>query len=246
MLVEIRDLTKTYVTGNVEVGALQGIDLTIAEGEFVAIMGPSGSGKTTFMNMLGCLDRPTSGTYSLASKHVEDLPDDQLAAIRNTQMGFVFQDYSLLQRSSALHNVELPLLYERVPLVRQTERRLDRRSRALAALQRMGVADRAAHRPTELSGGQQQRVAIARALVTEPSLILADEPTGNLDSHTGADVMSVFRQLNDQGITIVLVTHDEHVASYAKRLVTFLDGKVLSDQAVVNNALNGEGEGTEV
>ncbi len=244
MLVEVRDLSKIYGAGEVQVAALRDVTLDIDEGEFVAIMGPSGSGKTTFMNMLGCLDRPTSGTYTLAGKRVETLAEDELAAIRNTRMGFVFQDYSLLARSSALHNVELPLLYERVPFLQQTGRGLNRRDRAMAALERLGVADRATHRPTELSGGQQQRVAIARALVTEPSLILADEPTGNLDSHTSAEVMRVFRDLNDQGITVVVVTHDEEVASYAKRRVNFLDGEVLSDQAT-DNAANDEGEATQ-
>ena len=227
MLVEVRDLTKTYVTGKVEVGALRGIDLAIEEGEFVAIMGPSGSGKTTLMNIMGCLDRPTAGTYKLAGQHAEGLSDDQLAEIRGRQIGFVFQVYNLLQQATALQNVELPLQYARVD---------NQRQRAMDALAKLGLADRAHHLPSELSGGQQQRVAIARSLVNEPSLILADEPTGNLDSRTGAEVMDLFSQLNEDGITLVVVTHDAHVASYAGRLVEFLDGKVVSDEPVKDSA----------
>jgi len=228
MLVEVRDLTKIYVTGKVEVGALQGIDLDIEQGEFVAIMGPSGSGKTTFMNIIGCLDRATAGTYMLSGQHAEGLNDDQLAEVRGQQIGFVFQTYNLLRQATALQNVELPLQYARVR---------NRRQRAMEALAKLGLADRAHHLPSELSGGEQQRVAIARSLVNEPSLILADEPTGNLDSRTGAEVMDLFCQLNQDGITMVLVTHDAGVASYARRLVQFLDGKVVSDEGV-----NGNGE----
>ena len=234
MLVEVRDLTKTYVTGKVEVGALQGIDLAIEEGEFVAIMGPSGSGKTTLMNIIGCLDRPTAGTYKLAGQHAEGLTDDQLAEIRGRQIGFVFQVYNLLQQATALQNVELPLQYARVG---------NQRQRAMDALSKLGLADRAHHLPSELSGGQQQRVAIARSLVNEPSLILADEPTGNLDSRTGAEVMDMFSQLNEDGITLIVVTHDAHVASYAGRLVEFLDGKVVSDRPVKDSS-KVEGEET--
>ena len=234
MLVEVRDLTKTYVTGKVEVGALQGIDLAIEEGEFVAIMGPSGSGKTTLMNIMGCLDRPTAGTYKLAGQHAEGLSDDQLAEIRGRQIGFVFQVYNLLQQATALQNVELPLQYARVD---------NQRQRAMDALSKLGLADRAHHLPSELSGGQQQRVAIARSLVNEPSLILADEPTGNLDSRTGAEVMDMFSQLNEDGITLIVVTHDAHVASYAGRLVEFLDGKVVSDRPVKDSS-KVEGEET--
>ncbi len=233
MLVEVRDLTKIYVTGKLEVGALQGIDLAIEEGEFVAIMGPSGSGKTTLMNIIGCLDRPTAGTYKLAGQHAEGLSDDQLAEIRGKQIGFVFQVYNLLQQATALQNVELPLQYARVG---------NQRQRAMNALEKLGLADRAHHLPSELSGGQQQRVAIARSLVNEPSIILADEPTGNLDSRTGAEVMDMFSQLNEDGITLILVTHDARVASYADRLVEFLDGKVVSDGPVPDS---GKVEGEE-
>jgi len=232
MLVEVRDLTKIYVTGNVEVGALQGIDLDIDEGEFVAIMGPSGSGKTTFMNIIGCLDRATAGTYMLAGQRAEGLNDDQLAEVRGKQIGFVFQVYNLLRQATALQNVELPLQYARAD---------NRRQRAMDALAKLGLADRAHHLPSELSGGEQQRVAIARSLVNEPSLILADEPTGNLDSRTGAEVMELFGQLNRDGITMILVTHDAGVASHARRLVQFLDGKVVSDGAVKDSS-KAEGE----
>ncbi len=234
MLVEVRDLTKIYMTGKVEVGALQGIDLDIDEGEFVAIMGPSGSGKTTFMNIIGCLDRATAGTYMLAGQRAEALNDDQLAEVRGKQIGFVFQIYNLLRQATALQNVELPLQYARVG---------NRRQRAMDALAKLGLADRAHHLPSELSGGEQQRVAIARSLVNEPSLILADEPTGNLDSRTGAEVMELFGQLNQDGITMIVVTHDAGVASHARRLVQFLDGKVVSDGAVKDNS-KAEGEET--
>ncbi len=233
MLVEVRDLTKIYVTGKLEVGALQGIDLAIEEGEFVAIMGPSGSGKTTLMNIIGCLDRPTAGTYKLAGRHAEGLSDDQLAEIRGKQIGFVFQVYNLLQQATALQNVELPLQYARVG---------NQRQRAMDALAKLGLADRAHHLPSELSGGQQQRVAIARSLVNEPSIILADEPTGNLDSRTGAEVMDMFSQLNEDGITLILVTHDARVASYADRLGECHDGKGVSDGPVPDS---GKVEGEE-
>ncbi len=222
MLVEVRDLTKIYQTGNVQVAALRGVGMEIDRGEFVAIMGPSGSGKTTFMNLMGCLDRPTSGTYLLGGEHVHSLRDEQLAEIRNKHVGFVFQTYNLLTQATALQNVELPLIYAH---------KKQRRQLAMEVLDRLGIADRAHHLPSEMSGGQQQRVAIARSLVNEPSMILADEPTGNLDSKTGAEVMELFCRLNAQGITIVIVTHDDHVASYAKRLVRFFDGQVVSDTA---------------
>lgn len=228
MLAEIKGLTKVYDTGNIQVSALQGVNLNIQQGEFVAIMGPSGSGKTTFMNLLGCLDRPTSGHYTLDGKRVEELNDDQLAAIRNRYIGFVFQQYNLLQRQTALQNVELPLMYAHNP---------NRRERAMDALEKLGIADRAHHTPMEMSGGQQQRVAIARALAGNPSLILADEPTGNLDSKTGEEVMDLFCALNEQGITLMMVTHDAKVAGYANRLVQFLDGQILSDEA--NGAVHG-------
>ncbi len=220
MLIEISDLTKVYDTGKVQVNALRGVDLNIDDGEFVAIMGPSGSGKTTFMNVLGCLDRPTAGRYAFEGRAINSLTDSELADLRNKRMGFVFQNYSLLQQATALHNVELPLLYGRVP---------NRRRRALEALERLGVGERAHHKPMELSGGQQQRVAIARAIVNEPPIILADEPTGNLDSKTGEEVMGLFCDLNAQGITIVIVTHDDNVAAYCSRLIEFLDGRIVND-----------------
>jgi putative ABC transport system ATP-binding protein len=207
------------------VHALAGASLTVDEGEFVAIIGPSGSGKSTLMNILGCLDRPTSGTYVLDGTPVEELDDDGLALVRSRMIGFVFQSYNLLPRTAALENVATPLLYQGVP-------KRERLVRAKAALERIGLGDRLDHEPSELSGGQQQRVAIARALVTEPRLILADEPTGNLDSHTGEEIMALFESLNREGITIVLVTHETDIARHAKRQVHFLDGRIVSDHAV--------------
>jgi putative ABC transport system ATP-binding protein len=221
-------LVKTYVTGTNEVHALRGIDLTIGRGEFVAIMGTSGSGKSTLMNMLGCLDSPTSGSYELDGVRVDGLGKNELAAIRNQKLGFVFQGFNLLARTSAVENVELPLLYDRRPLKRDTK------ALAAAALGRVGLADRLEHQPSELSGGQQQRVAIARALVTSPALILADEPTGNLDTRTTVEVMSLFQELNEQGATIVLVTHESEVAAYTKRIVEVRDGRIVRDERVAN------------
>ncbi|MHB8993794.1 MAG: ABC transporter ATP-binding protein [Armatimonadota bacterium] len=222
-IVAVENLTKVYGLGSVEVAALAGVDLKISRGEFVAIMGPSGSGKTTFMNIIGCLDRPTTGSYKLSGQAVEKLSDDRLAEIRNKHIGFVFQSFNLLQQHTALQNVELPLLYAGVT---------DRKDRALASLDRVRMSDRAYHKPSEMSGGQQQRVAIARALVTNPSMILADEPTGALDSHTGAEIMELFENLNEQGITLITVTHDARVGERARRLVRFLDGEIVSDDAV--------------
>ncbi|MGE5530985.1 MAG: ABC transporter ATP-binding protein [Bacteroidota bacterium] len=222
-IVAVENLTKVYGLGKVEVAALAGVDLEISRGEFVAIMGPSGSGKTTFMNIIGCLDRPTTGSYQLSGQPVEKLSDDRLAEIRNKHIGFVFQSFNLLQQHTALQNVELPLLYAGVT---------DRKDRALASLDRVKMSERAYHKPSEMSGGQQQRVAIARALVTNPSIILADEPTGALDSHTGAEIMELFENLNEQGITLITVTHDARVGERARRLVRFLDGKIVSDDAV--------------
>ncbi len=219
MIIDLTEATRTYDLGRVQVHALEGASLQVAEGEFVAVIGPSGSGKSTLMNILGCLDRPTSGQYILDGVPVEELDDDGLAAIRSRMIGFVFQNYNLLPRTSALENVATPLLYQGVP-------KKERLARAKAALERMGLGDRLDHEPSELSGGQQQRVAIARALVTNPRLILADEPTGNLDSHTGEEVLQLFHDLNDAGATIVLITHDSDVAVRATRQVHVRDGRI--------------------
>jgi putative ABC transport system ATP-binding protein len=227
-VIQTSQLVKTYVSGTNEVHALRGIDLTIEKGELVAIMGTSGSGKSTLMNLLGCLDSPTSGSYDLDGVRVETLGKNELAAIRNQKLGFVFQGFNLLPRTTALENVELPLLYDR------SGRKLDTRALAVAALERVGLGKRLDHQPSELSGGQQQRVAIARALVTSPALVLADEPTGNLDSRTTIEVMSLFQELNEEGVTIVLVTHEAEVAVYAKRVVEVRDGRIVRDEPVKN------------
>jgi len=222
-LIETRQLTKVYHLGETEVRALAGVSIDVAEGEFVAVMGPSGSGKSTFMNLVGCLDVPTSGEYRFNGEDVAGLSPDALAGIRNRSIGFVFQQFNLLPRTSALANVELPLLYGGVPPA-------ERRERAQRTLEQVGLANRADHHPAQLSGGQQQRVAIARALVNDPKLILADEPTGALDSMTSLEVMALLQQLNrDNGITIVLVTHEHDVAKFTSRLLTFRDGKLVSD-----------------
>jgi putative ABC transport system ATP-binding protein len=222
VLIRTRDLVKVYRMGDTDIRALDQISVDIGKGEFVAVMGPSGSGKSTFMNVLGCLDRPTSGQYTLGGKRVSELAGDELAAVRNRSIGFVFQQFNLLPRTSAAENVELPLLYSGVPAQ-------ERHARALQQLARVGLASRAHHHPTQLSGGQQQRVAIARALVNEPKLILADEPTGALDSTTGVEVMALLQALNRGGITVVLVTHEHDIAAFASRLITFRDGHVVSD-----------------
>jgi len=228
IVIQTDKITKTYLSGTNEVHALCGVDLTVRRGELVAIMGASGSGKSTLMNLLGCLDTPTSGTYTLDGERVDGLGKNALAAIRNQKLGFVFQGFNLLARTSAVKNVELPMLYDRSGRERNT------RALAVAALERVGLAGRLNHLPNELSGGQQQRVAIARALVTEPALVLADEPTGNLDSRTTIEVMALFQQLNGQGITIVVVTHEPDVAVYATRIVLMRDGQILTDQPVTN------------
>ncbi|HEU0200144.1 MAG TPA: ABC transporter ATP-binding protein [Burkholderiaceae bacterium] len=222
VLIEVEDLTKDYFLGDTVVHALAGVTLRIGAGEFLAVMGPSGSGKSTFMNVIGCLDRPSGGRYRLAGEDVAQLSADALAAIRNRRIGFVFQQFNLLPRTSALENVELPLVYAGVAAA-------ERRRRAAAKLALVGLAERAGHQPSQLSGGQQQRVAIARALVNEPALILADEPTGALDSHTSIEIMALMQKLNRDGMTIVVVTHERDIAAYASRVIGFRDGRVMSD-----------------
>ncbi len=221
-LVVARALTKVYSLGEEELRALDGVSLTVEVGEFVAIMGASGSGKSTLMNLLGCLDRPTSGTYSLAGREVSELSRGELAEVRNTTIGFVFQSFNLLPRTSALENVELPLVYAGMG-------RHERAARARVALEKVGLGQRLAHRPSQLSGGQQQRVAIARAIVNDPKLVFADEPTGNLDSKTSVDVMALFQALWREGLTVVFVTHEPDVARFASRIVTMRDGRIVSD-----------------
>jgi putative ABC transport system ATP-binding protein len=222
MLIDIRDITKVYQMGLQEVHALDGVSLQVDRGEYVAIMGPSGSGKSTLMNLIGCLDTPTSGSYVLNGREVARMSDDELAAIRNQEIGFVFQTFNLLPRTDALHQVELPLVYSGLP-------RKERRDRAIKALEAVSLADRMTHHPSELSGGQRQRVAVARALINDPSILLADEPTGNLDSATGAEIMSLFDELNAKGNTIVVVTHEEDIAAHARRIVRLLDGRIRDD-----------------
>lgn len=229
-LVELRNIRKSFTLGREEVEILHGVNLSVERGEFVAMMGPSGSGKSTTMNILGCLDRPTSGTYLLDGRDVGGLENDELASIRNSMIGFVFQGFNLLQKTDAMENVELPLLYSGVP-------KRERHERAMAALSEMGLADRVHHEPTQLSGGQQQRVAIARGIVNRAPILMADEPTGNLDSKTSDEIMSLFAKLNrDDGITIILVTHEPDVAAYAKRILHFKDGMIMSDELNVRRA----------
>ena len=225
-IISVRDLTKTYRVGDVDVRALRGISLEAQPGEFVALTGPSGSGKSTFMHLAGCLDRPTSGMYLLNGRDVSSLGKRDLARVRNREIGFVFQGFNLLPRTTALEQVELPMLYG------GTVPAKERRKRAWAALEAVGLGDRLDHHPSQLSGGQQQRVAIARALVNNPTLLLADEPTGNLDTRTSIEVMGIFQKLNAAGLTIILVTHEPDIAEYATRVVAFRDGRVTSDRAV--------------
>ncbi len=222
-LIEVRDIKKTYEVGGEIVRALDGVDLTIERGDYLAIMGASGSGKSTLMNLLGCLDTPTSGSYKLNGVAVESLDDEQLAEIRNREIGFVFQTFNLLARTTALSNVELPLVYAGLS-------GRARRDRARSALERVGLGERMHHTSNELSGGQRQRVAVARALVNDPSLLLADEPTGNLDSRTSADIMSLFGELHEAGNTVVLVTHEDEIAAHAERIIVLRDGKIIKDE----------------
>jgi putative ABC transport system ATP-binding protein len=233
VVIQVHDIHKIYQLGETRVHALRGVDLEIGRGEFVAIMGASGSGKSTFMNILGCLDRPTSGQYLLEGTDVSKLDKGQLAGIRNRKIGFVFQGFNLLARTTALENTELPTLYSRID-------KTARRQRALEALKMVGLEDRVEHFPSQLSGGQQQRVAIARALVNRPAILLADEPTGNLDSRTSVEVMEIFQSLNGQGLTIVLVTHEHDIAQFAKRSIVFRDGTIRRDDPISNRAKAAE------
>mgnify|MGYP001828571082 CR=1 FL=1 len=230
-MIDIKNVTKVYQMGEMEVHALRGVSLEIENGEFLTIRGPSGSGKSTLMNLLGCLDSPTEGSYRLHDQDVSSLTDSQLAHIRNEEIGFVFQMFNLLPRTSALRQVELPLMYAGIGA-------RERRRRAKAALEAVGLGDRMGHKPDELSGGQQQRVAVARALVTRPSIIMADEPTGNLDTKSGNEVLCIFQQLNEQGITVIFVTHDPEIAAYSKRVIHLRDGLIEKDDAAESLALD--------
>ncbi|MBN1657015.1 MAG: ABC transporter ATP-binding protein [Anaerolineae bacterium] len=228
-MIEVQDVTKVYQMGEVEVHALRGVSIAIEQGDFVTIMGPSGSGKSTLMNVLGCLDTPTTGSYHLHSRDVSRLNDRQLAHIRNQEIGFVFQMFNLLPRTQAIRQVELPLMYAGIGA-------RERHDSARAALEAVGLGDRLHHRPDEMSGGQQQRVAIARALVTRPSIIMADEPTGNLDTQSGGEVLAILEQLNEQGITVIFVTHDPDIAAYSRRVIYIRDGLIEQDQALAGRA----------
>ena len=235
-VIDIRDLTKVYQMGEVEVRALAGVNLLVDRGEFVAVMGPSGSGKSTLMNILGCLDRPTDGTYKLDGIDVSTLDRDERAVIRNAKIGFVFQSFNLLARTSAIENVELPLLYGELGWTRD-----QRHTAAKKALSRVGLAGREGHYPSQLSGGQQQRVAIARALVTDPAILLADEPTGNLDSRTSEEIMAIFQELNDSGKNVVLITHEPDIAQYSKRVVHVRDGLIQQDERIEQHRVSAPG-----
>ncbi|MDM8534694.1 ABC transporter ATP-binding protein [Clostridiaceae bacterium HSG29] len=230
-MIKLDKIWKVYDTGKIKVEALRGIDLEIKAGEFVSIVGASGSGKSTMMNILGCLDRPTNGKYKLNGNYIEGLDEDELARIRNKNVGFIFQTFNLVPRVTAFHNVELPLIYSRV-------KASERERRVTIALERVGLSDRMTHKPNELSGGQKQRVAIARALVNNPSIILADEPTGNLDSETTIEIMEIFKKLNASGATVIIVTHEMEIAAITNRQITFKDGKIISDK--LNNCRNYE------
>ncbi len=235
-LITVQDLVKDYYIGEIVVHALCGVTLDIEKGEFVAVIGPSGSGKSTFMHILGCLDRPTSGTYTLEGRDISKLSRDELAAVRNQTIGFVFQGFNLLARTSALENVELPLLYSKSALSSA-----ERHKRAEAALEAVGLSDRADHHPNQLSGGQQQRVAIARALMNDPSILMADEPTGNLDSRTSIEVMDIFQRLREEkGITTILITHEQHIAEYGSRIIGFRDGVIVWDRQNVDRRVARE------
>ncbi|MBN2070864.1 MAG: ABC transporter ATP-binding protein [Candidatus Krumholzibacteriota bacterium] len=227
-MISVKELTKVYEVGAEKIRAVAGVDLQVSKNEYLSVMGPSGSGKSTLMNILGCLDTPTSGFYSLNGQEVSGLSDDELAYIRNKEIGFVFQTFNLLPRATALQNVELPLIYGGIPADERNER-------AKKALEAVGLTARAAHKPSELSGGQRQRVAIARALVNNPSIILADEPTGNLDSSTGNEIMSIFKTIHSAGNTIIMVTHEEYIAEHSKRVVRLLDGLISSDKMIAKN-----------
>lgn len=230
MVIEIQNLVKIYDTGAITLKALKGVDFQVEENEYVAIMGASGSGKSTLMNILGCLDRASSGKYILDGSDISTLGDDNLAEIRNKKIGFIFQSFNLLPKLSSIENVELPMMYNRVPLA-------ERRKRAEIALAKVGLESRMHHKPNELSGGQRQRVAIARALVNNPSILLADEPTGNLDSASSEEIMGIFKGLNDEGVTIVMVTHEPDIAAYTKRNILFKDGNIVADKPVLNRTL---------
>lgn len=232
-MIEVKDVLKTYITGDLHFTALNSVSLHIKKGEFTSIMGPSGSGKSTFMNILGCLDRMNGGSYKLNGQDVSHLTDKELALIRNKEIGFVFQAFNLLPRATVLENVELPMVYAGVP-------RKIRRERALLALDKVGLSDRVRHRPNEISGGQKQRVAIARAIVNTPAVIMADEPTGNLDSKSAEDIIRIFQDLNNEGATIIMVTHEPDVAKYTKRIVRFRDGEIIADEEVLNRVLISE------
>ena len=232
-VISVKNLVKTYVVGEVQVRALRGINLDVERGEFIAVSGASGSGKSTFMHIVGCLDKPTSGTYLLDGQDVSRMSKDALAVVRNKKIGFVFQGFNLLSRTSALDNVELPLLYGNIGL-----KTVDRHKRAIEMLELVGLGNRSDHHPNQLSGGQQQRVAIARALINNPSILLADEPTGNLDTRTSIEVMGIFQRLNqERGITVVLITHEVDIAEYGTRMVTFRDGQVVADKAVARRRM---------